>query len=269
MRCNAFNKKDHRQCRLHACPQSLTCRIHRNYYKDWLETHPGFHPLLVSKREMEEYCYQIKNRFIIIPDSYIAGLEVYYAEYYLFLVIHTGCPAHLNTECLTSITKRYCYILFNTNNDAETMLEIMDRLCVLFTDVKSIARIFNIVWTEFVWNCVSHGTHVADAIQQFHHIFLNPCWRPLLYIELLFEFHKGMWQRRVMEFEENEWIVIDRSWTFEIFKRMLEEFRDYLKRITVAHMNIIRQELMEKSLTPKRLNYLLDKGYTLEEIFQE
>lgn len=269
MRCNAFNKKDHRRCRLQVCPGMVTCKIHRNYYSDWLETHTGFHPLIVSKREIEEYTYQIKNRLVVIPDSYISELEVYYAEYYYFLIHHTGCHAHLNIECLTNIIKRYSYILFNTNNDVEIILEIMDRIIPLFTDPKSIARIFNILWTEFVWNCVSRSTLVGDAVQQFHHIFLHPCWKPLLYIGSFLEFHKAMWKNQILEFVENEWMQLDRIWTFEIFKRMLEEFKDYLKRITVTRMNITRREILEASLTPRRIKYLLEQGYTLDEIFQE
>lgn len=94
--CTAFTS-DHRRCRLEAVKeQGTVCKIHKNYYKDWLARNPPPPALRsIAKRKREEYEFQILNHHVVPPYDYIYSLPGYA---YLTDVFVLYCKAGANPE---------------------------------------------------------------------------------------------------------------------------------------------------------------------------
>lgn len=62
--CCAFDKSDHRRCRLTREDGKLTCKIHKTYYTRWLVYNEALPNHLLTKRKHEEHTFQFRNGYV-------------------------------------------------------------------------------------------------------------------------------------------------------------------------------------------------------------
>ena len=92
MNCLGYTS-DHRRCRLKKINER-TCKIHRNYYTDWLVKHPlNSVTSYLSSRKINELIFQLSHKHVIIDKSYILdNFSLHHMLEYSFLITH----AHIN-----------------------------------------------------------------------------------------------------------------------------------------------------------------------------
>jgi len=92
LQCLAYTN-DHRRCRLERA-NGRTCRIHRNYYKEWLVKHPlNSYYTYNSIRKFNEIVFQLQYGDIVVNEEYIMyNFGLFHLTEYMFLILH----AHIN-----------------------------------------------------------------------------------------------------------------------------------------------------------------------------
>jgi hypothetical protein len=78
---------DHRRCRLKKINER-TCKIHRNYYTDWLLKHPlNSFTSYSSQRKINELIFQLNHGHVSINQQYITdNFSILHIPEYIFLV---------------------------------------------------------------------------------------------------------------------------------------------------------------------------------------
>jgi hypothetical protein len=101
--CCAFGK-DHRRCRLASLPETNTCYVHKFYYINWFNSHPGFFSLnFISKRQLKEYIFQFRNRYVTLPVAHVTSIPANWYDYYNTIIMYTDhCPL-VNRACLRNV----------------------------------------------------------------------------------------------------------------------------------------------------------------------
>lgn len=91
MSCTAYTKQ-HRRCGAKVHGESVVCKAHVNYYKDWFSKHPpiyGFYKRdeIMNYRPTYEYVDVLKSGRVVPSRSYVyrLGNEVMYYSYYILL----------------------------------------------------------------------------------------------------------------------------------------------------------------------------------------
>ena len=262
-RCLAFTK-DHRRCRLQREDESKTCPYHKDYFSRWLETHKGFHSVHSSKREIEEYKFQITNNHVHIPESYVAELGRYYRGYYLFLLKHTGYFATVNTRVLSYSVKSHSWSIFSSKNHRAAK-EYYKELLPLFTDPTSIFVCFCILWEEMVEMYRFYKDDGQKFMSRFRHVFFSPAWRPILFNRDLWYVIQSIWEdvAKKEEFQAqhiNPTLRFKEEWSRERFQDMLYEFTVHHQTKLKERIQPFKEELMAAAWHPNRVEKWLEAG---------
>ena len=101
--CLAFGVEDKRRCRLQKVPGEKTCKTHHNYYKNWFKTHRGFTCFnKLTKRQLNEYIFQIEGNHVEITETYVKSLRVCYLDYYVFLLTYKPYSPSIHPEMIVA-----------------------------------------------------------------------------------------------------------------------------------------------------------------------
>ncbi len=255
-RCLAFTK-DHRRCRLVREEDSKTCSYHKHYFSHWLETHEGFHSVHSSKREIEEYTFQIVNKHVHIPESYVAELGRYYRGYYLFLLKHTGYSASVNMKVLTYSVKSHSWTIFMSKNHRAAK-EYCKELLPLFTDPRSIFICFCILWQEMVETYRFYKDEGNYFPTRFRHVFFSPAWRPILFNRDLWYTIQSIWEDNITRegFQAQHMhpdLRFKEEWSRERFQDMLYEMTAHHQTKLKERIQPFKEELIAAALHPRRV----------------
>lgn len=182
--CCAFDKSDHRRCRLICQQGKLTCSIHKSYYTKWIQDHPPLTDAHFTKRKQEEYTFQLKNGFVILPPSYYTYLLssnsiISYKVLTRILLEHTNFTLADYPDAIREIVtfEIHPYVHFSL----EAHLERLQSLTYLFKDAKTLA-IFLEFLMEYLVNSMfmtSDHIHISLVFSTILHGSLP--WHYLLY----------------------------------------------------------------------------------------
>ena len=88
MNCLGYTS-DHRRCRLKKINKK-TCKIHRNYYTDWLVKHPlNSFTSYITSRKINELIFQLSHRHVSIDKGYILdNFSLDHMLEYIFLITY-------------------------------------------------------------------------------------------------------------------------------------------------------------------------------------
>ena len=264
--CLAFTK-DHRRCRLQRDEGSKSCPYHKDYFLHWLETHRGFHHVISSKRHIEEYRFQICNKHVHIPESYIASLAINYQAYYEFLVKETGCSSLVNRRCLKYCIDNLSWTIFSEKNLARTK-RLFNSLAHLFTDVESILFCFTLFWKEMVEIFRFYEAEDAVYMKRFEQVFYSPVWRPIIFNAKLWYTIQTIWEENQRR-ETEQSILMNRhfefkeQWTRERFQDMLYEMTIFHQKKMKERVQPFKEDLMAAAWHPKRVEKWID-AYGIE-----
>ena len=146
--CTAFGKRDKRRCRIQRRTGCLTCEIHKKYYDTWYETHFLFDRYYMSKRAIEEVEFQIRNKYVKIPEEWTLNLYTYgEREWYQFLLDHTDISPLSNQDCFEHIVYAELFHKWAWTDTTRMNIYIRHPQCCIFI-FRMIIR-----WSSFM----SHG----------------------------------------------------------------------------------------------------------------
>ena len=267
-RCLAFTK-DHRRCRLQREDESNTCPYHKDYFSRWLETHEGFHSVHSSKREIEEYKFQIINKHVHIPEYYISKLSLFDYEYYNFLIRHTKHSAVANRDLLMYSVHSLGFTIFISKRH-KAAKEYCKKLFPLFTDPISILICFQGLWHEMVKTYRSYTDEETQYMTRFRNVFFSPMWRPIVLNSNLWYAIETVWELVLRNEEEiarhlNLESRYIEQWSRERFQDMLYEMIVYHQKKMKERIQPFKEELMAAAWHPKRVEKWITM-YGLESI---
>lgn len=107
--CTGFTH-EHRRCRLEAVKELGTvCKIHKNYYKDWLLRNPPPPALRsIPKRKRQEYEFQILGHHVPITYEYVHSLPGYaYLTDAYILFCKAGANPEWNKELFVMVIRQH------------------------------------------------------------------------------------------------------------------------------------------------------------------
>jgi len=119
MNCLGYTS-DHRRCRLKKINEK-TCKIHRNYYTDWLLKHPlNSYTSYSSQRKINELIFQLSHGHVSINQEYITGnFSLHHMLEYSFLITY----AYINPLWHLGLFNNYIKSSkFNNLHDINLML---------------------------------------------------------------------------------------------------------------------------------------------------
>ena len=260
--CLAF-AKDHRRCRLEKEEGQQTCPYHKEYFSRWFDTRKGFHRAVSSKREIEEYHFQICKKHVTVPESHIASLDVNYSEYYTWLLEHTDYPATVNRRCLKYCVDTLSWSIFIAKR-LDSTKRLFNSLAYLFTDVETIQICFELFWEEMVDTFRFYKGSEQFYTQRFRQVFYSPVWRPILFQKDLWYCIQIIWEKN-LEREAQQLANMNPHLHFkEEWSR--ERFQDLLYEMTVFHQTKIKEriqpfkeELIAAAWHPRRVERWIEK----------
>ncbi len=261
-RCLAFTK-EHRRCRLEREEGSKTCPYHRTYFSRWLETHKGFHRAYSSQREMAEYHFQIVNKHVHIPESYVAQLGRMYTGYYLFLIEQTGVSASVNLPLVRYVVKCDSWTIFVTEHHSIAN-HYFKRLAPLFTDPTSILVCFRVLWQEMVETYRFYKDEGNHFPTRFRHVFFSPVWRPILFNKDLWYIIQTIWEDNVTREEHQAQhmhpdLRFKEEWSRERFQDMLYEMTVHHQTKLKERIQPFKEELIATAMHPRRVERLINE----------
>lgn len=251
--CTAFGKKDKRRCRLQRRPGYWTCEVHKRYYETWYETNRLINRRFMSKREIKELEFQIKQGYVAIPDAWVWQLREYSdIEWYLFLLEHTQMPADVNIYLFYTVIYEQIFYGYTWPNE-----KILQSFC---REPSSCLFLFGhlIRWCERM----SHGGAYSflDLLQSYMSRF---SWRALLYSQTLFTEFNTITRTEYQIFPENS-----EFWDLDCEENPIRRFFKYLHKKAGASIrercSVYKEELMAAAWAPKRIQRWLDMGYDLD-----
>lgn len=153
LQCLGYTK-DHRRCRLDRINER-TCKIHRNYYTNWLVKHP-INLYYISQRKINEIIFQLESGNIVITKEYVKA-NVRFYNTYLFLIQYANINPLWHLEMFQNYleTNLDCNILIST----ETCIEA---LRYLFKKE---------MWELWKWD----------------EILLSPCWKQIMFSSIFID----------------------------------------------------------------------------------
>jgi hypothetical protein len=262
-RCMAFNKKDKKQCRLYKRPNQKTCYIHRNYYKNWLEARwknilqKSFNG--ISKRELEEWTFQLNHRAIKIPVEYVQTLNFFDENFiynYDFLIRYTDISPMENVYgFLQCIKYRLSYLDLSTF-DVGLEPYMKDWSCCLF--------IFAILIENILAR--SNGS-TASFLLKMLQCCRSDSWKQLLYsTKFKYLFHEyGNELQRYLGIVYYDFIATD---VMSLEKNPIECL---IKNFNMRHSYdiqrrclVYKQELIAAFWKPSRIQKWLDNGLDID-----
>lgn len=261
--CLAFTK-EHRRCRLQKEEGQRTCPYHKEYFSRWFHTRKGFHRAVSSKREIEEYRFQICKKHVTVPESHIASLDVNYSEYYRWLLEHTDYSATANRRCLKYCVDTLSWSIFIDASLSRTK-RLFNSLAYLFTDVESIQICFELFWKEMVETFRFYKGDSQFFTQRFRQVFYSPVWRPILFRKDLWFCIQEIWeQNHEREAQQrvnmNPHLQFKGEWSRERFQDMLYEMTMFHQTKIKERIQPFKEELMAAAWHPRRVEKWLELG---------
>jgi hypothetical protein len=242
-------------------PNQKTCCIHKNYYKDWLTKHPPFYDTdHISIRQLKEYIFQLKNRHVILSESFLTGLAVPYFQYYAFVMRYSDFPIILNSHCfytlMASVPRSLCSAAHN--NLLQLFIKHLVELAFFLKDPKSCSVVLGYVLYECGRYFIQFNVPFDTGTFILTNLFELPGWRYLLYWKGLDEALTKIW----------DVLTVPGStfWTIDVFRQHLHLFHMYHGSSIRIHSNLFKEELIANVLHPRRVQRLLDLGYSLDDI---
>ena len=120
LQCLAYTS-DHRRCRLERSDKK-TCRVHRNYYTDWLVKHPlNAYYSYNSIRKFNELIFQLRYGDIVVTEEYMQyNFSILHRAEYMFLIRYANINPLWNRQLF-----EYCisqYYMDDIQNKFNTLL---------------------------------------------------------------------------------------------------------------------------------------------------
>ena len=276
--CHAFGKRDVRRCRLECEPGKKTCKVHRNYYLYWFDTHPPFihgdKPL--TNRKYEEYRFQIQQGHVQITKEYIESLPLNAFPYYAFILLHTDISPSVSKRMLRSYMTELLKPAYS--DDIDTLSgsfrsSIQNAFTLLLRDQLSCTYVFeHIIKFIFKYVILEHAFGITnDALDYVLQVLLleSPHWTQLVHSTVL----ETMYSAECKTFYEG---YPDTSSYKQLVRTAIDPVMiPFLKLFHTTHksrledtIRPIKEELIAEACHPKRLHFLLEKGHTVDDIFE-
>ena len=213
--CLGFSSTDHRRCRLERVSNEYTCKVHKNYYLNWFEKHPGFLNHSVTSREYNEYHFQIVNRHVHIPIHILKNLSEIYSDYYLFLITHTGYQGHVNMYCLDRLVQDAAQSLLYQMRIGIRIspYKYIAYLIPLFTSYEAIKNIYTMIWNHIVGYLVTNRTDIGFAKWFIRKLFGLPIWRPIVLSPEMKTTNNLIWKYYVSVFQSDHIDITESNWS--------------------------------------------------------
>jgi hypothetical protein len=274
-RCHAFGHKDIRRCRLERLPEQKTCSIHKNYYKDWLLKNGRSDWQLLTKRQQNEYVYQIENHLIDIPEYYIKNLNMFDTEYFTIIMKLTHNSPSLNLPCLKSCVRKYLFCYCNFPLDVNNREEYCNTLEPYTKNVDSSFFTLSVISDFMIERCIHSNIH----INSFHNAVLAS-YNPRMIPEMSYSYFRCLLfsnklkkcfitdeikkkvQTTAPEFIEfyNEASLQE---TENPINKLVATFNQIHSKEIKKRCAIYKEELIKKVWHPSRIQKLLDMGYDI------
>ena len=257
--CCGFTSKGHRRCRLERQPKSLTCYIHRNYYKGWEDRNS---PLVMyehlSKREKDEYEFQLKHRYVTIPETHVRYLTEFQRGYYEVFMKYTDHSASLNPVCLNDIF--YPPISGRITYQASaTYMEMY------LKDAESCICVLDVYMRHLIW--VANGD--PDIYIEFLQIYTRPeLWRQLLFstdLEQCF-MNKSEYIRQNARYAYEVWDPLHIQLPDGLVQLFIKEFNSYHSNPIKKRCAVFKEELIANAWRPSRVEAWVEAGVNLEDL---
>jgi hypothetical protein len=262
-KCMAFTKTDKKRCRLYKRPNEQTCYIHRKYYKDWLEkrwkiiVQKSFNG--ISKRELDEWIFQLKHRTVVIPVEYVQTLNFFDANFiynYDFLIRYTDISPMENVYGFLQCMKRRLEFLDLIAFDVGLEPYMKDWTCCLFIFSSLIEHIL----------IRSNGSTATFLLKILQCCRSDP-WKQMLYsnkFRYLFHEYNTELQRH-LELIYYDFIATDElSFEKNPIDCLIKNFNMRHAFDIKRRCMIYKQELIAAVWKPSRVQKWLDNGLGLD-----
>jgi hypothetical protein len=212
---------------------------------------------------MAEYKFQIVNKHVHIPESYVAQLGRIYAGYYLFLIEQTGYPASVNLPLVRYIVKSESWLIFVTQYHTVAK-QYWTRLAPLFTDPTSILVCFRVLWEEMVETYRFYKDEGNHFLTRFRHVFFSPVWRPIIFHANLWYIIQTIWEQNANEEEFRAQnmhpdLRFKEEWSRERFQDMLYEMTVHHQTKLKERIQPFKEELIAAAMHPRRVERLINE----------
>jgi hypothetical protein len=289
-RCHAFGTHDIRRCRLQRTPGQKTCIIHKNYYKDWhRKNNPQYNSFRdLSIRKQIEHIYQVQNKLVDIPESWIQKLHLYDDDYFDLYIKYTDYSPLLNKPCFETGVNRYLFDYYykdpqTANREFEYLKEFdifEDTLEMYMKNIESTRQIITFI-SKFIiirkiikdFDDIDESIPlVLEDIELYRQIFMTSLlihlntdgFKPLLYSINLGEYilPKFLQQKiqnhipELMEFYHAEFLGRPDNIISNII-RCFNRFHSFEIR---QRCKIFKEELIQKAWHPKRIEKYVEMG---------
>jgi hypothetical protein len=260
--CCAFDKTDHRRCRLMREQDKLTCKIHKLYYADWLYNHPPLTNVQMTPRKTEEYSFQLKNGYASIPATVLWFLTspAFFETYsdYILLLLN-------NTDLSLAKYPDYVHYLVNTHIGRNINLPIEDQMVrwqVLLPYLKDAETMH--LFLDAVVECLINQAFMA--LNQIHLsiIFSTIINGPLPWSLLLYSERVNDVSERVFQAYSTKYVLNQEQRTFiQNFLRdriaiPLDHFHHSHRFLTRRKCHQIKEEIMMNVFHPRRIEKLIN-----------
>jgi hypothetical protein len=260
--CLGFCSKTHKRCRLERRQGQKTCQIHTNYYDAWTTKHPPFyHPDHISKRHLKEIIFQLQNHHVEVSQTFLSALAAPYYQYYALVMKYSDYPLSLNHRCFRTMMDEIPTSICHAANRNNFFL-FFSRLVELghcLKDPISCKTTFRFVLYKYICFFSEHNLSFDTGAYILQMTFELPGWRFLLYWNGLDETLDTVW-KLLPELPQS-------FWSKDVFRQHLYMFHMYHANPIRLINGIFKEEAIQKVFHPDRIQRLLDKGYTLDEIF--
>jgi hypothetical protein len=256
--CCGFTTKGHRRCRLERQSNSLTCYIHRNYYRDWSNRNE---PLVLyenlSKREREEYEFQLKHRYVYISEQQVIQLTEYQRGYFEVFMKYTDHSSSLNQVCLNDI---FSYSVSRRQyEDSANYMELY------LKDADSCICLLDICMRHLIW--VANGDPEA-YIDFLKHYTLPESWRQLLFSTSLEQcfLEKADYIRRNAPYAFEVWDPFHIQMINGLVHLFIKLFNSHHSNQIKKRCAIFKEELVATAWRPSRVEAWVEAGMNLEDL---
>jgi len=145
LQCLAYTN-DHRRCRLERST-SKTCKIHRNYYTQWLVKHPlnTFYSYN-SVRKFNELAFQLQHGNIEVTKEYMEyNFSIGHTSEYMFLIEY----ANINPLWNRSLFKT-CILLYSNGSNIKKFNLLLTSVECCIEALRYLLRFEELNWTHIL-----------------------------------------------------------------------------------------------------------------------
>lgn len=254
--CCAFGK-DHRRCRQWSIPGTNTCFVHKYYYINWFNSHPGFFSLnFISKRQLKEYIFQFRNRYVTLPITHVASIPANWYDYYNTIIMHTDhCPL-VNRGCLRSVVNilvRGAFVPIAPGQFDETVYDDLRYFLKTPAACEAVFRELidsgNIL-LHWGWRNIPKSADFIYSV--YSKFFALEEWKSIACGMDLF----ALYRKTITPLDRMD--AFFRSTFHPTMIGVLREFRDVHRSRMVNRAAVFREELKARVFHPDRIQRLID-----------